>query len=390
MFFQKRIQHREQNLLNYNIAIYFGTNVSTIYQFEQWIPIFNLLNSNKKIIVITRQVSTYDWMMKHTDYNIRYCCELDDLIDTYESSSLKCILYVNHGVRNFQSLMYRNALHIHINHGESEKVSTISNQVNAYNYVFIVGNAALDKYRYNLLQVDESKFIQIGRPQLEHIQNIDIQLPKDRKIILYAPTWEGTHTSMNYTSLDEYGMKIIHTILSAPEYYLIYKPHPNTGSRHTSTKNINKAIVKLLNSHKNGSVVQSGNINSLFKYTDIAIIDNSAVAIDYLQIDKPMLMVDMFHRAKDRQYPPTIGCAVHLLSSSNINQLISIIDTNIEKDALQLARDKVKKYFLGNYTYTNKESTTLFLTSISNICKERDILIDKLQKIDKEVCLNDV
>jgi len=366
------------------VAIYFGANTSTIYQFEQWISVFNHLEKNKKIVIITRDISTYTWVTKHTNYSVVYCRQLEDLMETYENSAIKCILYVNHGVRNFQSLTYRSALHVHINHGESEKTSTMSNQINAYNYAFIVGEAALNKYKYNLLKYDSNHFIQVGRPQLEHIQNIKMNLPKNKKIILYAPTWEGTHSSMNFTSLDEYGMQIVQLIIKNPNYYLIYKPHPNTGSRQPSTKYIHKKIIKLLHTYHNGKVILSGDINAIYEHIDLAIFDNSAVAIDYLQVDKPMIMTDMFHRIKDRQSKPTITKAARMLSLTDTYSIPMIVKEEIEKDTLREMRNKIKHYFLGDFDYNKQESTEKFVSTILDIVEERDTLVDNLVTLNEE------
>jgi hypothetical protein len=376
------IETQSYILKDYTIAVYFSPTPRTIYQLEQWFACFQYLENTYKIVIITRKISTFNWLKKHTHFTIVFCRSLNELIDFYEKNNLKIILYVNHGVENFQSLTHRDAFHIHINHGESEKTSTISNQANAYNYVFIVGDAAYDKYQSNLLKVDMTNFIQIGRPQLEYCEPIPElnHLDKTKKIILYAPTWEGTHESMNYTSLNDYGLSIITQILEHPNTYLLYKPHPNTGSRDTSTQKIHKKLLTLVAKHKKGKLFKTGDINNIYPYIDIAIFDNSAVAIDYLAIDKPMIMTDMFFKLQGKRTQPKIIGATRLLQSNECNNLIKILFEEIKLDTKKVARNTLKTYFLGNYNYLKKESTHTFINELERLMKERDFLLKKRLK----------
>jgi len=283
-------------------------------------------------------------------------------------------------------LINSRALHIHINHGESDKTSTISNQSKAYDYSFIVSDAGYDKYNLNLLKKDMSRFIKIGRPQLDFIEKIDldIKIIGDKKVILYAPTWEGVYESMNFTSISDYGLFIVKTLLASNQYYTIYKPHPTTGSRDIKIRNINSEIVNLINSSDQGEVILEGDINGLYSSVDLAIFDNSAVAIDYLVVDKPMLMTDMFFNIKDRVSRPIISGASILLSKSNIDNLLSIINKELAEDTLQIKRNRIKEYFLGKYNYSNQESTKIFISKIEEICKEHDSLLESLNKNSKE------
>ena len=76
------------------------------------------------------------------------------MISYYEQHRPKLFLYVNNGRSNFQTLSYAPALHVHINHGESDKLSMVSNQAKAYDAVFTAGPAALRRHRRAL--IDES------------------------------------------------------------------------------------------------------------------------------------------------------------------------------------------------------------------------------------------
>ncbi|HIP28290.1 MAG TPA: hypothetical protein EYG82_03850 [Sulfurovum sp.] len=395
------------SLMHHEVALYFAGSIGNMYQVEQWLGTLNVLDEKKKLLVIVRSKEVYDWIRENTHFVVVFCRTIADLTKVYEDNNLKCILYVNHAFKNFQSLIVGDAMHVHINHGESDKTSTITNQSKGYDYVFIVGDAGYDKYNLNLIKKNMANFIQVGRPQLDHIADIapieegkliiegtPLGMAKDvgktrkktdnttvaqkKKVILYAPTWEGTHDSMNFTSLNDYGMSLVQQLTNHPNYYLLYKPHPNTGSRDAACKGINEAIIKLLNKHNGGETILGGDINSLYKHIDLAIFDNSAVAIDYLQVDKPMIMTDMFHRVKDRKSKPTITKAARMLSVVDAYSIPMIVSEEIEKDTLKVMRNKIKHYFLGNFDYEKKESTDKFVSSVLEIIEERDNLVTQL------------
>jgi len=371
---------------NIEVAIFFADGLDKKYQIEQWLDVFSFFNSQKKILFIVKNRKVLSWLQSRTDFIIVYYQNLESLIKFYSKNNIKVILYVNNGLRNFHSLINSNALHVHINHGESDKTSTISNQAKAYDYSFVVGDAGYDKYKLNLLKKDMSQFIKIGRPQLDFVGKIDLDIKAidSKKVILYAPTWEGNYSSMNFSSLGQYGLNIVQKLLSFSEYYLVYKPHPTTGIRDISIKDINSKIIKLINNSNQGEVILKGDINALYNSVDLAIFDNSAVAIDYLYINKPMLMTDMFFNIKDRLSKPIILWASRLLSDKNIDKLLSIIEEELKNDTLYSERNKIKEYFLGNYDYSKKESSRVFVSKIDEICKERDNLVYSLTQENRD------
>ena len=59
------------------------------------------------------------------------------------------------------------ALHVHINHGESDKQSMASNNAKAYDRVFVAGEAAVQRHPAGLLEFDTGRLVRTGRPQLD-------------------------------------------------------------------------------------------------------------------------------------------------------------------------------------------------------------------------------
>lgn len=357
-----------------NVAVYFSGNMGNLYQIQQWIKPFEALNQQEEIVIIVRNLEVYAWIQEYTEFQLAYTKTMTSLLKLYEDSEFKCILYVNNSCTNFQSLSNNTALHIHINHGESEKTSTFSNRAKSYDFVFIVAEAAYEKYMNNLIYIDKSKFVKIGRPQIDFIDAV--KRPKtNKKIILYAPTWEGTHFSMNYTSLPNYGVDFVNKIIKQGDYYLIYRPHPNTGSRDPKTKAADQKIKRIVHQSQHAKVMAKEDINSVFSLTDLAIFDNSAVTVDFLNVEKPMLMTDYFYRQKGQATgKPKMIKACELINDANKDDILGLIKTALNHDPKAVPRKAMKRYFLGDYA--QGESTQAFIGKIQELIIFRDQLIN--------------
>lgn len=362
--------------LNTEVVVYFSGGMNNLYQLEQWVYPFMVLNQELPLLIVVRDVCVYEWVQVNTEFQVTYCKSMDSLLGLYERNDFKCILYVNNASTNFQSLMNNRAFHVHINHGESEKTSTFSNRAKAYDAVFLVSDAGYEKYEKNLINISMERFIKVGRPQLDWFE--PIERPKtERKILLYGATWEGAHLSMNYSSLVDFGLNIVETVLASDEYYLVYRPHPNTGSRDTATAKVDLAIRSLINKSEHARVLDDCDINAIFSFTDIALFDNSAIAVDFLQYDKPMIMTDYFYRSQGRNTKPRVVEACSLLSPSNIESLAKLLEDEISFDRNQKERREMKRYFLGEYA--QGESTNVFIEKIKELIVHRNKLVGEME-----------
>ena len=119
-------------------------------------------------------------------------------------------------------------MHVHLNHGESDKVSMVSNQAKAYDRVFVAGDAAVQRHRAALLDFDLGRLVRVGRAQLD-LQPAPVLEPTSRRTVLYAPTWEGEQAGNNYTSVDVFGPQIVSAVLAVPDVRVVYKPHPRVA-----------------------------------------------------------------------------------------------------------------------------------------------------------------
>ncbi|QCI29081.1 CDP-glycerol glycerophosphotransferase family protein [Caminibacter pacificus] len=340
--------------INNEIIIYFAGNKKQLYQLYQWERVFEYINQYIKIGIVFSNDRTYKYVKKNnlfhsfTKYFIK---DKEELIKAYNASkSLKIILYLNNNIKNFLSLIHNKAFHIHIGHGESEKDSSISNQINAYDYVFVSGKASIDRFKKNFLNYsyNKHKYIEIGRPVLDFIKPIKIENLNNKKVVLYAPTWEGSLEFMNYSSL-EYGKEILKFFINK-KYFIIYKPHPLIGSRNKKYKKIQKDIMKFLKDYKY-SYVHDKNVLDVFPLIDFAIFDNSSIIIDYLSFEKPYIITNFGNKSSNILMEKSVVL-------NRLNELNSKVDFNMKPNRY------LKEYYLGCFDYSNQEATKYFLEKL--------------------------
>jgi hypothetical protein len=351
------------------VIIYFFGGMGQTYQIKQWIDTFIELDKKHKIIVVVRSEAVQKYFKQLLPFPVKFCNTINQVLSFYETSNPKTIIYINNGFKNFQSLIYEDALHIHINHGESDKSSDHSNQVKGYDYIFVHGPNGYNNYMKYLIKLDPKQLVITGRPQLDFISPIKIDTA-GKKVVLYAPTWEATHRSMNYTSVDKYGKQIVNDILDDNQYYFIYKPHPNLGAYDDNVKEIHNALLKKIERHPFAKTITDEDVNNIYPIVDFAIFDMSSIMTDYLNVDKPFMLADVFdpevHTVSD--YNVLKGCTK--LSKDNIDDLIDVIDREIEDDLMGERRKAVKKLYLGDYK--KGESIKKFIGSVSDIIAQRD------------------
>ncbi|GIU02765.1 CDP-glycerol glycerophosphotransferase family protein [Shewanella sp. KT0246] len=329
---------------NIDSVIYFSDSVEKIYQLKQWLSTVEVINESVNFTILVRSYKVYELLLsENIALDIRYIHTIDDLMAFYEKKNIKSILYVNNGYKNFQSLIYNKAYHIHINHGESEKSCMYSNQAKAYDFVFTAGKAGTDRYKNNLIRCPEDNFIEIGRPQIEFIKDSITQLEQDRIKVMYAPTWAATHDSMNYSSIAKYGEQLVAKILNDERFQLVYKPHPAVGTTCAKEKEAHKNIISLISENEYSLYDTSESTESFFNIVDIAIFDNTSVAIDYLSFDKPFLVTDFFNSGI-----PKFVEGGHLLSDSDYQDIDDLILSQVNNDNLSESRQIIKNYYLSN------------------------------------------
>lgn len=340
------------------VVLYLTGNESSAYQGNMWLDVLEKINI--KTVVVVRDYNILYGLSK-TKLPIVYI-ELFNDLELLENIGVKTVLYPANGSKNTQPLRLYRLNHYFINHGESDKVVNQSKLLMAYDKLLLSGEIAYKRLLEAKLPLRENQITFVGRPQVElflKIKNIG-----KIKTILYAPTWEGFVEEANYTSINEYGLKLINQLkkLSEKGYVVYFKPHPFTAR--TKRNNIDLYYKNILKIVKNSNISLVNEKCSIYDYMnecDLMITDVSSIISDFLYTQKPMILTNS---RKNEQYEINKNFystkALYILDEPFLLQeLIYSIDKN---DFLKNTRVDTKNKILGEISegYLKKFTEVLY------------------------------
>lgn len=360
---------------------YFSDDPTRVYQLLQWLPVLELLDTHHPVGIVLREPDTAAVVRKHTRLPVYVAVEFHALSELYAELDAAVVLYCNNGMRNFNSLINARMLHVHINHGESDKQSMVSNNAKAYDRVFVAGEAAVQRHRGALLELDETKLVRIGRPQLD-LRPEPILGESERPTVLYAPTWEGDADYNCYTSVDVFGPQIVRSLLAVPGVRVVYKPHPKvTTSEDPTIAAGHRAILDLLDEAAAAEpaagheALLGGDILAVFGRCDAMVTDVSSVGLDwlYLRTEAPILITDRWEDRERLQADAPISRVADVVDSTNLDGLAALVASRLADDELLADRTAMRSHYFGDLTVG--ESTERFVGSVSELVALRDRLL---------------
>jgi hypothetical protein len=364
-----------------SVIAYFAGDPSRTYQLVQWLDVFEILNDVHPVCIVVRDPDSAVVIESRTDLPVLTAATFPELTDLYAGLDAKVVLYCNNSALNFESLIDSRRLHVHINHGESDKQSMASNNAKAYDRVFVAGEAAVQRYLTGLLEFDAHRLVRIGRPQLD-LRRTPLLAPSPRRTVLYSPTWEGDAEYNDYTSLDTLGEAIVRAILAVPDVRLVYKPHPKiTTSVTPGVSDAHLAIVRLVaeaarrDPAAGHTQVLGGDILAVMPGCDVLVTDVSSVGLDwlYLHTEKPIFLTDRHGNTERlRQQVPISRCA-DVIDASGVHELTTLLRDRLENDEHQLARVAMRRHYFDDLHVG--DSTARFLEAVSELVALRDQLM---------------
>ena len=342
-----------ENVKNYNpdFILYFSGSNKTTFQINSWLPVINKLKY--KFIILIRERYHYDYFIDKTIptifLNTTRLVEEISMID-----SIKAALYISNVGKNIHSIRSQYLKHIFIGHGDSDKSSSANNLMKLYDYMFVAGDAHIDRIKKQNLFVPHDYFFKIGRPQIELTIDKKNKTSKKNKLnILYAPTWEGYYEDSCYSSLKDIGKNILN-FFNSSTYELIFKPHPLLGT-------VDSSYLKTTINLSKASHFKSNILYDYFANADILISDISAILSDFLYFNKPIIVYKpKFVEDIHKEYPLT-KCAYIIDYNTNLEKLINEIKKN---DYLYEKREKMKEYVMGNDDLSDIQKFSLCLSKI--------------------------
>jgi len=337
------------------VVVYFGDDPLRVYQLRQWLPVFELLDREHPVVVVVREEATFRIVRAATDLPVRLVPSFGELTELYRTGDPKVVIYVNNSARNFQSLVARSVIHVHVNHGESDKICMVSNQVKAYDQVFVAGDAAVHRHRATLIGFDESRLVPVGRPQLD-LRPAPLLPPVARRTVLYAPTWEGEEPSNDYTSVDVMGPQVAAAILALPDVRMVYKPHPRVATSTTPAMVAgHRGVVEQVEEAARRdpaaghAVDTTGDILAVMPGCDAMVTDVSSVGLDflYLHADRPLFLTDRYSDlGRLRQNAPVSRCADVVVPGS-VDDLTALLASRLDNDEHRASRAAMRRHYFG-------------------------------------------
>ena len=338
------------------VAVYFPDFLPRMYQLTQWLPVIENHPADLTFGIVVRKISVYLELIKLTKLPVVYVPTFTDLMELYRVSPLKAVVYVNNGMGNFQSLTVASLAHIHVNHGESDKICMVSNQVKAYDRVFVAGEAAVRRHRAALSEFNEQVLVRVGRPQLDQ-SHASALSDSSLQTLLYAPTWAGEDEANNYTSMEYLAPLIIDAMLKQPNARVVYKPHPRIAdSANESIRKNHEYILRAIKkaNSKSGEPVhviqETGDILATFPKVDLLISDVSSIALDflYLNTDKPIILTDRRDNLTQLKIDSPLSTATQVLTKENINDAERLIAQALSDDGFFDDRIALREFYFDN------------------------------------------
>jgi hypothetical protein len=280
----------------FDVVAFFAGEPEQLYQLRMWLGPLAELSRHLPVALLLRDARNARAVATETDLPVRMSRRTEECNAWLAAGGARLVLYVNQNTQNFQTLRLARPVHAHLSHGESEKVSMVSNQLKAYDRVFTAGPAARERILSHLVDFDPAHLVDVGRPQLDvHAERRHLP-DTPRTTVLYAPTWEGDSPAMAYGSVASQGVDIATAVLASPAHRLLYRPHPQTGRLSRATKEADQRIRGLVaranaQDPAAGHLVDTGTgFGWQLDEADLCVCDVSAVAFDWLATGKPMVL----------------------------------------------------------------------------------------------------
>ncbi len=272
----------------------------------------------------------------------------------YFITALKCKYWVT-SVNVERSLKFKRKKQVYLNTWHGIPIKTVGNEVagrkdcdfSYVDYFCISGEYEVDLYKKSF-NVNESQLLKVGMPRNdvlyrttnEEVADIKqrLNLPKDKKVILYAPTWRDSRDGgSSYQIKPPIDIEKWQNALSK-DYVLLFRIHPYTN--------------KLLGVEFNDFVLDYSlypNINDILKVADVLISDYSATIFDFAILEKPIICFayDFESYAKERgfalDYNEQFKDFIVTDENDVINKIINC-DYALEQEKVKILKNKYLTY----------------------------------------------
>ncbi|MGH3097190.1 MAG: CDP-glycerol glycerophosphotransferase family protein [Streptosporangiales bacterium] len=333
-------------------ALYFSGQPGLLYQVAMWLPYLDRLEH--RYVVVLREANLFGAVQAMTSAPVA-CCESMTALDEVTVPSLEVAFYVNNAMKNTHFVRHPRLTHIQLLHGDSDKPPSYHPAAKMYDRLFVAGQAAIDRYHDHGVPIPEDRFDIVGRPQVETIKVTDQHVGERRpKVVLYAPTWTGFSSDVNYCSLPV-ATPLLRALL-ARDVTVILRSHPFTSKDSASAARL-AALQDLLaedartsgRAHVFGVAAErERSVVDCFNAADALISDVSSVVSDFLFSAKPFAITDMVGEGDRFADTFPMARAAYVLRG-DLSNLDPVLDELLETDPLEEPRREARAYYLGDF-----------------------------------------
>lgn len=328
----------------YDIVFYVAGPDNAGYQINQWLPVAERLSLKTAICIRRRGI--YD-SMRPTALPVIHARRPVDC-ERLLGSGIGVVLYPANPLENATALRHFDLHHYFINHGESDKLVNQSKFLMAYDKLLVAGPLAEERLAHARLPLRPGQVVHVGRPQVEMLVH-ETPAPASPRRILYAPTWEGYVDKMDYSSVSDFGLAALRSILDTTDADIVVKPHPYTGTRSKAHRQALARIEALARSHPRLAVLdRMAPVYDAMNDCDLLLADVGSVVNDFLASGKPIILCAT--RTEDTSafvaQNPTAAAAYILHHAPQAGRLVQQIAAD---DHLAPQRHEMRRRSLGAF-----------------------------------------
>jgi uncharacterized membrane protein YtjA (UPF0391 family) len=316
------------------------------YIVNQWLPAFDALPRNGLLVV--REANQLA-PLAPTRHPVVYAPTTRH-VERLTLPGVRVAFYLAYGERNATLLREPRLRHVMLAHGDSDKATSASALIRAFDETWVAGQAAIDRFRTAGVALGPERFAVIGRPQVAG-------LPvgpsgREPRVLLYAPTFEGYYEATTHSSLDVLGVELVRRVLAGhPELRVWFRPHPASGVVRPSMLAAIAEIEAMLRSAGDGHLVVADRGLTMVEClagADVLVSDVSSVISDYLATERPVIVCDPAGLDPDAFVAAYPSQASSYLLGPDLAGLDTILQQALGDDPLREARLAMKKHVLGD------------------------------------------
>ena len=358
------------------VLVYFPDTAESLYQIEPWYAPLRALHAELPVVVVCQDSRTAARIRRDSGLTVLTIARYGRLDDLLARSDVRLALYVNHSPRNFECLRFTSLTHIYLGHGDSDKAVSASNQVKAYDFCFVAGQAAVNRIAEHVRRYDATgRCVLIGQPQLDGVgllpvapAPIEAPLPPARPRVLYAPTWEGAQPSVAYSSLASHARAMITALLDVG-YAVTYRPHPLSGVTSGEYAGADAWIRRTLTEAAGDHRIDVGNpLAQSFDDAHLLISDVSGVALNWLPSGKPLIITTPATVAAEES-STGLTAVVPRLAVADLPQVAELVRRQLADDPDRAQRLKLIDHYFSETT--DGAATATFVAECQRFAGER-------------------